>query len=59
MYLLAAVLWLAGAAFSAVRLVAVIADPNRELSPVVSVLIVVLFAAAGILWLIRFRRTRR
>jgi hypothetical protein len=57
-YLLAAVLWLAAAAFSVVRLVMTIADPDRETSPVASVVIVVLFAAAAAVWFVQYRRNR-
>lgn len=58
LYLLAAVLWLVAATFSVVRLVAVIADPDRELSSVASVVIVVLFAAAAVVWFVQYRRNR-
>jgi len=58
LFLVAAVLWLVAAAISAVRLVATIADPDRDTSPVVSVLIAVLFAAAALVWLVQYRRTR-
>ena len=56
--MVAAVLWLTAAALAVVRLVAVIADPDREISPVVSVLIVVLFAAAAAVVYVQYRRTR-
>lgn len=58
LFLVAAVLWLAAAALAAARLVATIADPDRDTSPVVSVLIVVLFAAAALVWFVQYRRTR-
>ena len=58
LFLLAAVLWLAAATLAAGRLVATIADPDRGTSPVVSVLIVVLFAAAPLVWFVQYWRTR-
>ncbi len=58
LFVVAAVLWLTAAALAVVRLVAVIADPDREISPVVSVLIVVLFAAAAAVVYVQYRRTR-
>lgn len=58
LFLVAAVLWVVAAILAGGRLVATIADPDRDTSPVVSVLIVALFAAAALVFVVQYRRTR-